>query len=64
MSLRSHASTCERLNCRGWLSNLDRKSVEPVALAPGSTVRALQVFLRRGVWDHQRLRDLLQQRVA
>jgi SRSO17 transposase len=50
--------------CRGLLSDLDRKSVEPIALAAGSTVRALQVFLSHGVWDHQRLRDLLQQRVA
>ena len=31
--------------CRGLLSNLRRKSVEPVALAAGSTVRALQLFL-------------------
>jgi len=50
--------------CRGLLSDLDRKSVEPIALAAGSAVRALQVFLRHGVWDRQRLRDLLQQRVA
>jgi SRSO17 transposase len=50
--------------CRGLLSDLDRKSVEPIALAAGSTVRALQLFLTHHVWDHQRLRDLLQQRVA
>lgn len=50
--------------CRGLLSDLDRKSVEPMALAAGSTVRALQLFLTHRVWDHQRLRDLLQQRVA
>jgi len=50
--------------CRGLLSDLERKSVEPIALAAGSTVRALQLFLTRHVWDHQRLRDLLQQRVA
>jgi SRSO17 transposase len=50
--------------CRGLLCDLDRKSVEPIALAAGSTVRALQLFLTHHVWDHQRLRDLLQQRVA
>src|SRR5208337_5160240 len=50
--------------CRGLLSDLDRKSVEPIALAAGNTVRALQLFLTQRVWDHGRLRDLLQQRVA
>ena len=50
--------------CRGLLSNLQRKSVEPIALAAGSTVRALQMFLTDRVWDHLRLRDRLQQRVA
>jgi hypothetical protein len=44
--------------CRGLLCDLDRKSVEPIAPAAGSTVRAPQVFLSHGVWDHQRLRDL------
>ena len=50
--------------CRGLLSDLGRKSVEPIALAAGNTVRALQLFLTQRVWDHGRLRDLLQQRVA
>jgi len=50
--------------CRGLLSDLQRKSVEPIALAAGSTVRALQLFLTDRVWDHLRLRDRLQQRVA
>ena len=50
--------------CRGLLSNLQRKSVEPIALAAGSTVRALQMFLTDRVWDHLRLRDRLQQRIA
>ena len=50
--------------CRGLLSNLRRKSVEPVAVAAGSTVRALQLFLTQRDWDHLRLRDQLQQRVA
>lgn len=50
--------------CRGLLSNLPRKSVEPIALAAGGTVRALQMFLTQRVWDHARLRDQLQQRIA
>jgi SRSO17 transposase len=37
---------------------------EPIALAAGSTVRALQMFLTTRVWDHLRLRDRVQQRVA
>jgi len=50
--------------CRGLLSDLQRKSVEPIALAAGSTVRALQLFLTDRVWDHLRLRDRVQQRIA
>jgi len=50
--------------CRGLLSNLKRKSVEPIALAAGSTVRALQLFLTHRDWDHLRLRDRLGQRIA
>jgi SRSO17 transposase len=50
--------------CRGLLSDLQRKSVEPIAVAAGSTVRALQMFLTDRVWDHLRLRDRLQQRIA
>ncbi len=50
--------------CRGLLSDLPRKTVEPVALAAGTTVRALQLFLAQRDWDHRRLRDLLQQRIA
>jgi len=68
-SLRGCFGECRLLDhfdvyCRGLLSDLLRKSVEPIALAAGSTVRALQLFLTHRVWDHQRLRDLLQQRVA
>ena len=50
--------------CRGLLSDLQRKSVEPIALAAGSTVRALQLFINQRTWDHARLRDQVQQRVA
>ncbi len=49
--------------CRGLLSDLARKSIEPIALACGTAVRTLQEFLRNHVWDQFRMRDLLQQRL-
>jgi SRSO17 transposase len=45
----------------GQLSNLERKSVEPIALDAGVPVRTLQEFLSQLQWDHQRMRDRLQQ---
>lgn len=50
--------------CRGLLSDLPRKSVEPIALEAGTAVRTLQEFLKDHRWDQQRMRDLLQQRLA
>ncbi len=50
--------------CRGLLSDLARKSVEPIALAAGCAVRTLQEFLTHHAWDQQRMRDELQRRVA
>jgi SRSO17 transposase len=49
--------------CRGLLSDLARKSVEPIALAGGCAVRTLQEFLTHHAWDHGRMRDELQRRV-
>lgn len=49
---------------RGLLSDLPRKSVEPIALARGSAVRTLQEFLTSHRWDQGNMRDLLQRRVA
>lgn len=49
---------------RGQLSNLDRKSVEPIAVASGVATRTLQEFLSLLSWDHELLRDRLQQIVA
>jgi len=37
--------------CRGLLSDLPRKSVEPIALACGTAVRTLQEFLVTARWD-------------
>lgn len=48
--------------CRGLLSDLPRKSVEPIALASGTAVRTLQEFLADHQWDHGRMRDQVQRR--
>lgn len=50
--------------CRGLLSDLPRKSVEPIALAGGCAVRTLQEFLASHVWDDRRMRDEVQRRVV
>jgi SRSO17 transposase len=49
--------------CRGLLSDLSRKSIEPIALEAGTAVRTLQEFLRDHVWDRRLLRDRLHRRV-
>ena len=50
--------------CRGLLSDLPRKSVEPIALEAGTAVRTLQEFLVTARWDHARARDTLQRHLA
>lgn len=50
--------------CRGLLSDLPRKSVEPIALLAGTAVRTLQEFLVTSQWDHEMMRDRLQQNLA
>jgi SRSO17 transposase len=50
--------------CRGLLSDLKRKTCEPIAHASGTAVRTLQEFLRDHVWDFAEVRDLLQRHVA
>jgi SRSO17 transposase len=47
----------------GLLTDLKRKSVEPIALAAGVPVRTLQEFLSQLTWDHQRGRGMLQRLV-
>ena len=49
---------------RGQLSNLPRKSVEPIAAFVGVAPRTLQEFLGTDEWDHEKLRDRVQQIVA
>src|SRR4051794_28651219 len=50
--------------CRGLLSDLPRKSVEPIALAAGTAVRTLQEFLATAKWDHDSARVSLQTHLA
>jgi SRSO17 transposase len=49
---------------QGQLSDLPRKSIEPMADAAGIPARNLQEFLSLFRWDQQRLRDQLQQYIA
>jgi SRSO17 transposase len=49
---------------RGQLSDLPRKSVEPMALAEGMPPRTLQEFLSLLEWDERRMVDRLQALVA
>ena len=49
---------------QGQLSDLHRKSVEPIAKEAGVPVRTLQEFLSLSKWDEDRMRDRLQEIVA
>jgi SRSO17 transposase len=44
-----------RTYARGLLSDLPRKTAEPIARASGTPVRTLQEFLRDHLWDHDGL---------
>jgi SRSO17 transposase len=61
-----YTQTFEHLRsyCRGLLSDLPRKSAEPIALACGTPVRTMQEFLRDHAWDHLAMSDSLQQHAA
>ena len=49
---------------RGLLSDLPRKSVEPIALQAGTPVRTLQECLKDHAWDFAQVRDRLQGHTA
>lgn len=53
-----------QLYCRGLLSDLPRKTCEPLALYAGVAVRTLQEFLKDHVWSVAHVRDRLQQYVV
>ena len=59
------AATFGHLQCYllGLMTELPRKSIEPIALAAGVAVRTLQEFLQFFAWDERRVSALLQQRV-
>lgn len=47
----------------GLITDLKRKSIEPIALASGVAVRTLQEFLAFFVWEHRRVETMLRQLV-
>jgi SRSO17 transposase len=49
---------------RGLLSDLERKTCEPLALKAGTPVRTLQEFLKDHVWDCDRVKQQHQQHTA
>jgi SRSO17 transposase len=61
-----YTQTFTRLHtyCKGLLSDLKRKTVEPIARASGCAVRTLQEFLRDSLWQHTEVRQLLQRHLA
>lgn len=48
---------------RGLLSDLPRKTAEPLALAAGVPPRNLQQFLKANLWDHAGLTDAVQRQL-
>jgi SRSO17 transposase len=48
----------------GLMTDLDRKSIEPIALGSGVAPRTLQEFLSHLSWDQERAEATLQRRVA
>ena len=61
---RSEARDHLRTYVAGQLSDLPRKSIEPMALAGGTPPRTLQRFVESIRWDERRLRDKQQRLVA
>ena len=61
-----YTQTFDLLNvyCRGLLSDLPRKTAEPIALASGTAVRTLQEFLKDHAWSYRHARTTLQEHVA
>src|SRR5690606_13549915 len=52
---------------KGLLSDLNRKSIEPIALRYGDdekAVRTLQLFLKDAPWDHEQMKQIYQARVC
>lgn len=62
--VRSEPAQHLRTYVTGQLSDLQRKSMEPIADAAGRSPRNLQHFLALHAWDEIRMRQTLQQRIA
>jgi SRSO17 transposase len=50
-----------RMYVRGQLSDLERKSIEPIALEFGVPPRNIQQFMSQAAWDHEMVRDRVMQ---
>jgi len=61
---RSEPAAHLRTYMKGQLSDLPRKSVEPIALAAGTPPRTLQQFLADSDWDQSLMRQKVQQTIA
>ena len=61
---RSESREKLRTYAGGQLSDVPRKSIEPIALAAGIPPRTLQFFLASAQWNEQRMRDRIQWIVA
>lgn len=48
---------------RGLLTDLERKTAEPMALYAGVPPRSLQQFLKACIWDHEGLADAVRRRL-
>lgn len=62
--VRSESAERLRTYVMGQLSDLPRKSIEPMADAAGVPARTLQQFLSRHLWDEMRMRETVHQMVA
>ena len=62
--VRSEQRASPRVYVRGQLSDLPRKSIEPMALACGLPPRNLQQFLSVHGWNESQARDRVQQVIA
>ena len=60
----SNARNYFRRYVRGLMSNLPRKNCEAMALQAGVPVRSMQWFLAKQDWNHERMRNKIQQIVA
>jgi len=49
---------------KGFLSDLEYKSAEPIALRYGASVRGAQRFLKDGKWDTEKMEDIYQTKLS